>query len=92
MYHTQTMKMIKVLFGALFLFTSCSDNEKVIPSFPEMPNPLNNPDNLMNTFEDATELEDLRVIEDGAGQIYQLSNGELFSGWIKKTYEINFYL
>ena len=81
------MKIITVLLGALFLFTGCSDNEKVIPSFPEMPNPLNDPDNLKSTFEDATELEDLTVIEDGVGQIYKLSNGELFSGWIKKTYE-----
>ena len=82
------MKKLFVFISIFFWLLGCSEEVKPIPSFPEIGNPLDQEDIFKSTIEGATQFSDLIVTLENSIELYRISlGGELFSGWIKKSYE-----
>ena len=77
----------------IFIFwgiAGCSQQEDVIPSFPQIDNPLDREDKLKSTIKEATDFEEINITIENEIEILRLStNGERYNGWIKKSYIIN---
>ena len=82
---------MKKMIICIFIFwgiAGCSQQEDVIPSFPQIDNPLDREDKLKSTIKEATDFEEINITIENEIEILRLSaNGERYNGWIKKRYE-----
>ena len=86
--HNCRMKKLIICIFIFWWFAGCSQEEEVIPSFPQIDNPLDREDNLKSTIEEATDFSGISITIENEIEILRLStSGERYNGWVKKSYE-----
>ena len=87
MYHNLMMIKFTALVCATVLIFGCAEDKEISPSFPEIKNPLDDSNEKQNALELATEVDQLVFSEESGLNIYRSKDGDLYNGWVKKTYD-----